>query len=597
MALTNFNIPSYSQILQSMLNDYRQLSTSFGYNLSIDPGSEIYIRYSGIAGQLSVLYNAASILVNSRLIDTATGTNLDRVANAFGLYRRGATASTGAVALVSATSQTLIAGQALTGPQSLQYQVVSTGVYAAGSNVQIKSVDLGANTNLAVGSFLTWTAAPAGLQTTTFVSVVVTGGVNSEDDDTLRNRLYLQLQSPGQTYNGQGLATLAGSVDNLIQQAFIYGNFNGAGTQLIALTGYQTSSYIGRDIPHLPTDGYVSPYGVLGLAPGLLAQPITNGPYNEFTLGFDNEGGAAGTSNTGNPGPNLSNDNAAVLGQLPVVVANPYATIITTVNNTPSDVSLDLLLPYPVGAPTNGFGGGWQDYIPWPVPDGYYVTINYCPITSVQGNGTVVNGVTGFGITVNAPSSGTFNNTNPNVPAQTYNSHVPVPGATHIQWVNRSDNAGSGWTVVTATVTGALDNGNQTWSIVLDTPLVFADGYDFYNEPGVVSGQYISPAAINAQNYLNTIMLQYALLGPGQTTSSQGLLLLGASRFPGSSGQFPTQLGAHLIKLLETSFPEVYQANYGCNTAANPPPVNSPPNIWVPQNIGWMPSDQILFGL
>lgn len=597
MALTNFNIPSYSQILQSMLNDYREISTGFGYNLSIDPGSEIYIRYSGLAAAISVLYNAAAVLDNSKLIDTATGSNLDRVANAFGLYRRGATASAGAVALVSAIPQTLIAGQTLTGPQALQYQVVASGTYAPGSNVQISSVDLGSNTNLAIGSLLTWSSAPTGLQSTTVVTVVLTGGVNAEDDNTLRNRLYLQLQSPGQSYNGQGLITLAGSVDNLVQQAFVYGNFNGAGTQLIALTGYQTTSYIGRDIPHLPTDGYVSPYGVLGLQPGLVADPVTNGPYNSLTLGYDNEGGTPAFSNIGNPGPNLSSDNGAILGQLPVVVANPYATIITTVNNVSSDVSLSLTLPYPVGSSINGYGNGWLDFSPWPVPDGYYVTDGYCKITAVQGNGAVVNNVTGFGITVSAPSSGAYNTTNPNVSVQAYNNHVPVPGATHIQWVNRSDNAGSGWTVITATVLAALDNGNQTWNIVLDTPLVFADGYDFYNEPGVVPNQWISPAATNAQSYLNSVLLQYALLGPGQTTSAQGQLLLGAARYPGANSQFPSVIGPPLQKLLETTYTEVYAANFAYNTANQTPPVNSPPNIWIPRRIGWVNSESFFFGL
>ena len=613
--LQNFSIPSYSTILQSLLNDYRAISTTYGYNFSIDPGSELYIRYSALAGQLSVLYNAANILVNSKLIDSATGTNLDRVANAFGLYRRGATASQGAVQLVSAVSQTLIAGQTLTGSQGLQYQVANSGVYAPNSNVQVTSVDLGSNTNLAVGSLLTWSSPQVGLQSVTQVSVVITGGTDSEDDNTLRNRLYLQLQSPGQAYNGQGLITLAGSVDNLVQQSFVYSNFNGAGTQLIALVGYQTTSYIGRDIPHLLTDGYTTTYGLTSLQPGLVAQPVTNGPYNLLSLGVDNEGNqyiaGPGTASIGNPGSNLANDTGAIYGQLPGVIANPYATVITTVNNVASDISLSITLPYPIGNSINGYGNGWQDNVPWPVPDGYYVTDGYCKITAIQGNGTTItNGyggvsATGFGITIHAPSSGTYNTTNPNVSAQTYNNYTPTPGNTHINWINRSDNQGQGWQIVAANVLAATDNGNQTWNVVLDTPLVFADGYDFYNEPGPAVGQFIFPASINAQNYLNTVMQQYALLGPGQTTTSSGLLLLGASRYPGTNTQFPNIIGVQLQKVLETTYNEVYAVpGYAYNTATTPagqtvigPAVNNPPNIFVPHHIAWYGSEQINFGI
>lgn len=616
MPLTAFQAPSFNQILQALLNDYRALTTFYGYNLSVDPGSEIYLRFSAMAGQMSVLYQLMNTLTNSKIVDTATGQDLDRVANAFGLQRRSATSATGFVGLATSVPQTLIAGTTLTGPNSLQYQVSTTGVYNNGQNVPIRSVDTGVQANLAIGNIMTWTSPQPNMQSTCLVSIAITGGANTEDDDTLRSRIYLTLQSPPQMGNDQQVITVAGSVDGIIQQAFVYSNFNGAGTQLVALTGYQTTSYVGRDIPHLQFDGYAKPYGVLQLQPGLVLQnvganngPLSFGAYNTYT------------SYTKNLGQNLSSDTSAIYGQLPGTIANPYATVITTVNNTPSDIAAVLTLPYPVGAGTNGFGNGWEDFTPWPNPDGYYVKDGYCKVTAVQGVNTTVGGQTGFGITVKAPSSGTFHTNPPFTSSLTYSNNTPVPGTTHIQWVNRSDVQDTGWLVVTATILGAQDNGNDTWNIVLDTPLVFGTGgtdfygsqaiwTDGYEHAGVAVGDFIFPASVNAQNYLNTLMQQYALLGPGQVTSSQGLLTLGASRYPSANAQFPNVMGVQVERALVSNNNEVYAASVNSsgftgnapnlasayNTAYTQPAVNAPPNIFVPRNLGFYPQELYNFG-
>ena len=599
MALTVFQAPSFQTILQSMLNDYRAITTYYGYNLSVDPGSEIYLRFSAMAGQMSVLYQLSNVLNNSKLIDTATGSDLDRVANDFGLQRRGATSAQGFVQLIASVPQTLISGSTLTGPNALQYQVSASGVYNPNANVPITSVDTGSQANLPVGSIMSWTTVQPNMQSTCLVATAVTGGADAEDDNTLRNRLYLTLQSPPQMGNDQQVVTTAGSVDGLIQQAFVYSNFNGAGTQLIALTGYQTTSYVGRDIPHLPNDGYVKPYGVNQLQPGLTPQLSGYGAYNQYTLSANN------------PGQNLSSDTSVIYGQMPGPIANPYATVITTVNNTPSDIGAVLTLPYPVGAGNNGFGNGWMDFTPWPNPDGYYVPDGYCKVVSVQGTGTIIGGQTGFGITVRAPSSGTYHTNPPFTAALNYSNNTPTPGTTHIQWVNRSDYQDTGWLVVTATVLGALDNGNDTWSITLDTPLVFGtDGYDFYGNTGVVPGDFIFPASINAQNYLNNVMLQYALLGPGQVTSSQGLLILGAARYPSANAQFANVMGVQVERALVTNNNEVYAASVNSqgytgnapnltgayNTAYTVPSINAPPNIYIPRNIGFYTQELYNFG-
>lgn len=597
MALTSFNPPSYQQILQSMLNDYSSITTFYGYSLSVDPGSEIYLRFATKAQALALLYQLTNVLVNSKLIDTATGSDLDRVANDFGLQRRDATSSQGFVQLVASVPQTLLVGSSLTGPNSLQYQVSQTGTYNPAVNVPVSSVDLGSQTNLAVGNIMNWRSVQPNMQSTTLVSVAITGGADTEDDATLRNRLYLTLQAPPQMGNDQQVVTTAGSIDGVIQQAYVYSNFNGAGTQLIALTGYQTTSYVGRDIPHLPLDGYAKPYGVLSLQPGLVIQSSGYGAYNQYTIN--------------NAGQNLSGDTSAIYGQLPGPIANPFATVITTVNNIPADVASVLTLPYPIGSPTNGFGNGWVDSTPWPVPDGYYVADGYCKVVSIQGVGTILNGQTGYGLTIRAPSSGTTHSNPPFTSALAYSNNTPTPGGTHISWNNRSDLQDTGWLTVTATILAATDNGNDTWAVVLDTPLVFGPGgTDFYGNTGLAIGDFIYPASVNGQNYLNTMMQQFALLGPGQVTNNAGLLVLGAARFPTSNTQFPSVLGVSAERALVSNNSEVFAANVNSsrfngttpnlasayNTSFNPPAINAPPNCYVPHNLAFYPAENYNFG-
>lgn len=583
-----FTPPTYQNLLQSLIIDMTQASAYYGYNnglgLSITPGSELYLRFASIAGQRAVLYQNVTAQINSKLISSAKGSDLDALAANFGDQRRSATSSQGFVQLIATIPINLLRGSILTGSNGLQYQVTQTSIYNPGQNIQIASVDQGSQTNLPVGSLLTWQSPLAHMQGTSTVSIPVTGGADTEDDATLRNRLFLSLQSPAGMGNGQHLTSLASSVDGSIQQAFIYSNFNGAGTQLLALTGYQTSSYIGRDIEHLLTDGYVKPYNVVTLQPGLLVQPGTGGPYN--------------LNSTSNLGQNLSVDTSAIYGQLSGGVANPFATVITTVNNTPSDLAAVLRLPYPVGSPNNGFGNGWVDAVPWPVPDGYFVKV-IPQVLTVPSQPQIIGSTSGFGLTIRAPSSGSIHATgSPFVSYLAYNNQVPTARATHIQWINRSDAQDTGWTVVTATVLAAADNGNDSWDIILDTPLTFAtDGCDFYGNRGVAIGDFIFPAVTNAQSYLDDIMLNYALLGPGQVTASQGLLTLGASRYPSSSAQFPTIMGAQVEQFLVNNNQEVYAANMTTyNTALNSPTINCPPNIYVPRQIAFFPQENFAFG-
>lgn len=544
MATSSFIVPSSGTILQSMLNHYKALATNNGYpNISVDPNSEIYIRLSTVAQQLAVIYNIAQQQMDARMIDTATGSDLDRLLNQYGLARKPATSAEGFFQFITASPQTLNAGMQLTGSNSLSYQVSVSGIYSNGQNVPVIAIDQGSNTDLSPGSLLTWTSPPPLSQTNVPVSVALTGGSDLETDSQARARLFATIQNPPGMGNAQQLINLSSNCDPIVQAGFVYPNFNGAGSQLIALVGYQTDGYyIGRDIPHLNSDNNSAPIG------------SGSSPYNSLSKNFGN---------------NLSNDASVIYGQVAAGVSNPSATAITTVNNQASDISFLMTLPFPIGSPVNGTGNGWLNFQgnTWPNPDGY--VLNACPVTAVSSSTSITVAATS---TANAKT-------------------VPTAGLTLINWINRSGTSNQSWQVVKAKVLSAVDNGNNTWSITLDTPLAMGSN-DYYGNTQVAIGDYIFPASLNAQNYLDVVMGSYAALGPGQITNNLGLLALGANRQPTTSNTFSPYVGAQFLQNLTVLNPEIFNVSYlynstGQNAPAIPPTTALVPNIWIPRQIAF----------
>jgi uncharacterized phage protein gp47/JayE len=164
MAITTFTPPSAEAILSQLISNYSAIATSNGYNISVAPGTEIYTRFSALAQQQAIFYNIMVIQMDARLPDTATGNDLDRVLNTYGLVRKPATSAQGFVQLIASAPQTLTAGQLLSGPNGLQYQVSVSGVYQPASTanpiqssyIPVSSVNQGSNTDLGVGQILTW---------------------------------------------------------------------------------------------------------------------------------------------------------------------------------------------------------------------------------------------------------------------------------------------------------------------------------------------------------------------------------------------------------------------------------------------------------
>jgi len=575
--MPDFVVPSYNDWLKQIVSDYTAITTAQGNAIVPDPNSEVYARLATQAQIAALISYLFSNQIDQRLLDTTTGSDLDRIAASRNIYRKGAVKAQGQVTFAGVSPQTIEIGSLLSGPNSLQYQVNQTGVYSNGQQIPILSVNGGANTNLEVGETLTWINQPYNAQSTVVVYTPITGGADAESDDLLRSRCIGIVQYPPQAGNASQVQNNSAYADPLIQQAFLYADYNKAGTLMIVLVGNQTTSYIGRDIPHLPLDNYIAgtvlsnsgqPLPTTNIQFGLTNDPITTTPYNSFAYLSDGK-------TLKNYGNNLSNATQVIYGQLPLHLGNQYTTAVTTVNNIPVSMALALELPYPPKQ------NGWVNNNTFPNPDGIAI-VGYCEVLYITSSASFV---------VSAASL--FNN----------GAVGPTAGVTQISWVNRSNAQNTGWLVQTATILTATDLNNNSWAITIDQPFAFPSGYtDFYNNTGLAVGDYIFPASTNAQSYLEQILTSFSQLGPGEMTTAQGLLQLGGSRFPSSAAQYPEVIDDTMLTPIENNNQEVISANYVIEATTNkkaiynsvgvyiyntPPTANAPPGIYVPYQIGF----------
>lgn len=187
---------------------------------------------------------------------------------------------------------------------------------------------------------------------------------------------------------------------------------------------------------------------------------------------------------------------------------------VTTVEDVNADVAIGLSLPDAPTANPPGPGGGWVDGTPWPTPNG--TSTFRCTVTAVTST-------TQF--TVDATTS-------------------PTANVTHIAWLSPTE-----WKLYTAVVI-AVSGTSGAYVITLDKPFV-----------GITTGSYIWPECENAQAYVDALLVQFALMGPGEKTTNASALVRGF-RHPPPSISWPYALGPHLLSAITGTQEEVDAAQF-----------------------------------
>ncbi len=258
--------------------------------------------------------------------------------------------------------------------------------------------------------------------------------------------------------------------------------------------------------------------------------------------------------------PTATNKSRVVADATMTGVVEPYVkgklpthayVLVTTVTDVSCDVSVALSLPEAPTASPPGPGGGWTNGTPWPAPDG--LATFRCTVSSVTSTTEFI------------------------VDAQT----PPNPNVTRIMWLSPTE-----WKLYSALVT-AYTGTVGAYTITIDTPFV-----------DITAGSYIWPECQNAQTYVDALLAQFALMGPGEKTTNTSALLRGF-RHPPPSSAWPYQLGPALLRAVTEVGDEVLSAQFmyrndgttslegsgGVLTPAVPGVVTDPPNILVPFNV------------
>ena len=480
--------------LRTLKNGLIQLGIS---NPQVGPGTDYYLWATALANELAVIQVNAQVKADAQMPDTATGSDLARQLTIYGLAYRPASPSVGAITLDCSVTTLIPTGQQLIDANGLRYQIQVGGTFAAGSRVPVIAVDTGKATNHLAGDALRFTTAPTYCNTTQLVATGgLTGGADVENDDTARARLFYRLQNPPGSGNAQQVTGYAEASTPIVQKGFCYPAVNGPSTCHVAVVGYATTTSRNRDVDTITLTSIVTPY---------------------------------------------------ILGQMPEYVE----TIVTTVTNVPTDVSIGLTLPSSVNSVPPGPGGGWVDGTPWPAISASGQT--YANVTAITSS-------TQF--TINAPTAATI-------------------GVSHIQWFDFTN-----FTLYAAKVVGCTGTAGA-FNITIDQPFpTFGTG-----AAGLLigTGPLIWPACTNAATYIAAYLSATALMGPGEKSSNAFALARGY-RHPLISNSWPSSMNATILKALSNAGPEVLDQSYyfrSTTTPAVPGSVASPPAILVPRSIGF----------
>lgn len=282
--MAEFTVKTAEQIRDDILRTYEAGLVRIGVtNPAVGPGSDVYILAQAIGNQLEVAMANAQIKAEGLLPDTAVGEELDRWLNLYGLPRRSAAGGTGAVILDTTATTFVTVGSQLIDNLGLRYEVTIGGSYADGATIPVEAVDTGTDTNHAAGDVLTWVQPPPfANQKAEVATGGITGGVDSEDDETARQRLGFYLANPSNQGNASHVARWAEASTTLVQKAFVYPAANGPGNMAVCVVGYATDVSKSRAVNSVIVANEVKPY-IEGLAP----EPIDLVVYSATDTNFD----------------------------------------------------------------------------------------------------------------------------------------------------------------------------------------------------------------------------------------------------------------------------------------------------------------------
>lgn len=180
-----FERPTLSEIIERVQADVESRMSKKAMRWSL---ASVLSRV--IAGTAHGLYGFISFVLRQCFSSTAEGAYLERRASEYAVYRKPAAKAVGTVTFTG--SETVPAGTQL---QNEEGTVYVTTAESAGGAAPIEAVEAGASGNSVEGMELTFVSPVPGIASTA-VAGELTGGVDAEDDESLRERLLERQKNP-----------------------------------------------------------------------------------------------------------------------------------------------------------------------------------------------------------------------------------------------------------------------------------------------------------------------------------------------------------------------------------------------------------------
>ena len=226
---------------------------------------------------------------------------------------------------------------------------------------------------------------------------------------------------------------------------------------------------------------------------------------------------------------------------------------------TDTHINAALKVKLPASTLAGGSGNGWVDQP---------ITPDTKPWPQLTGLEAVV-----LAIIVSSPTQ---------ITVSAVTSTSPVAGQTHIMWWSPVDRKFRQFLITAVDPSSVAGN----WLLTVDRPMVSDDG------TVVASGDYISPAAVNADAYGQSWIDATRVLGTGENTSDTNRLPRGA-RHPYVSDEDPSDVTFLTLKAFQAAHPEISDLEWSWRVndsgvaitgPAVPATVADPPNILVPKH-------------
>lgn len=208
----------------------------------VSKSSQPYLDAQLCTDQTLPLYTYADRIARSTSWLTATGSDLDAWATAFGTRRAPAVGAVGDVVISASAGGTYIQAGDRGTCNGFTYKALFSGLYQTGAWVAVQGVDTGPQTNQPAGSGFTWLAPRPGLVPKSAVALQANGtglygGTDVESDQQLQQRLSYLKANPAGSGNSAHYLMLMERVDALaIQQAYTIPCVRGPGTIALMFT-------------------------------------------------------------------------------------------------------------------------------------------------------------------------------------------------------------------------------------------------------------------------------------------------------------------------------------------------------------------------